>query len=163
MALYSDSVISRIIRDHDHDHQDCLRRKVKDNTLINLYLQQDPRASGLTRSHSLPILKISAKRPSIVDRLAARSVTEQSLEIRVHQHIGYRVHFVWVGGRSMERRFFTCSDAVTFCIELCKYGLEVLCSCLYGAYHSYIPGKAHYCSLGTFYPFTNIINTQSGG
>jgi hypothetical protein len=39
-----------------------------------------------------------------VDRLAARSVTGQSLDIRVHQHIGYRVHFEWDGGRAMERR-----------------------------------------------------------
>jgi hypothetical protein len=76
--------------------------------------------------HSLSILKISAQRPSIMDRLAARSVTGQSLVIRVHQHIGYRVHFEWNGGndakdkyRVMERRFFMYSEAQTFCTELC--------------------------------------------
>jgi hypothetical protein len=87
-----------------------------------------------------------------VDRLPARSVTGQSLDIRVHQHIGYRVHFEWDGNTAMERRFFSYSDAVTFCIELCKYGLEGLCSCIYGAYHSHIPGKAPYCHLGLFRP-----------
>jgi hypothetical protein len=152
MAIYSDSVISRMNRDHYLHHHDCLRRKVKDNTLINFDRQQEPQASGLGRPHSLTIRKISAKRPSIVDRLAAQSVTGQSLDIRVHKHIGYRVHFEWDGSRIMERRFFSCSDAVTFCIELCIYGLEGLCSCVYGAYHSYIPGKAHYCRLRPSYP-----------
>jgi hypothetical protein len=55
----------------------------------------------------------------------------------------------------MERRFFMYSDAQTFCIELCKFGLEGLCSCMYGAYHSYLPAKAPYCHLGPFYPNGN--------
>jgi hypothetical protein len=102
-------------RDYDRHHHDCLRRKVKDNNLVNLDRQQDPQASGLGRPHSLPIRKISTKCLSIVERLAARPVTGQSLDIRVHQHTGYRVHFEWGGGRAMEKRFFSFSDAVTFC------------------------------------------------
>jgi hypothetical protein len=107
---------------------------------------------------SLPIRINSEKRPSIVDRLAARSVTGQILDIRIYQHTGYRVHFEWNGGndnkdkyRAMERSFFMYSDAQSFCIELCKFGLEGICSCIYGAYHSYIPVKASYCRLGPFY------------
>jgi hypothetical protein len=108
---------------------------------------------------SLPIRRISAQRPFIVDRLASRSVTGQSLDIRIHQHTGYRVHFEWNGGndnkdkyRAMERRFFMYSDAQTFCIELCKLGFEGLYSCIYGDYHSYVPAKVPRCRLGPFYP-----------
>jgi hypothetical protein len=77
---------------------------------------------GLTHYPSAELL---AHRPSIVDRLAARPVTGQSLDILVHQHISYRVHFEWNSGndnkekyRAMERHFFMFSDAQTFCIEL---------------------------------------------
>jgi hypothetical protein len=93
--------------------------------------------------------KVSSHRPSIVDRLAARLVTAQSLQILVHQHYGYRLHLEWNGGNSsresyrfMERRFFMLSDAQTFCVELCMFGLEGMCSCVYGDYHSFIPEKA---------------------
>jgi hypothetical protein len=37
-------------------------------------------------------------------------------------------------------------------MELCKFGLEGLCSCIYGDYHSYIPAKAPRCRRGPFYP-----------
>jgi hypothetical protein len=123
MATYNYSILSSFIEYHLH-HPECLRRKVRDNTLINIWRRADPQASGVGRPHSSPIRRISAQRPSIVDRLAARSVTGQSLDIRVHQHIGYRVHFEWNGGndvkdkyRVMERLFFIYSDAQTFCIE----------------------------------------------
>jgi hypothetical protein len=91
-------------------------------------------------------------RTSIVDRLAARSATGQSLDIRVHQHIGYRVHFEWDGGRATERRSFMYSDAQTFCIEHCKCGLEGVWSCNYRDCHSFIPAKNHSLSTGTFLP-----------
>jgi hypothetical protein len=77
----------------ERPHPKCLRRIVKDNRFINTFLQQDNRASGIGRPHSLPVRRISAHRPSIVDRLAARSVTGQSLDILIHQHIGYLVLF----------------------------------------------------------------------
>jgi hypothetical protein len=44
------------------------------------------------------------------------------------------------------------SDAQTFCIELCNFGLEGVCSCVYGDYHSHIPEKASHCNRGPFYP-----------
>jgi hypothetical protein len=170
MATYYNSILSSIIGNHHHHHAECLRRKVTDNTLINIWRKADPQARGVGRPHSLTIRRILTQRPSIVDRLAARSVTGQSLDIRVHQHIGYRVHFEWKSGngnkdnfRAMERRFFMYSDAKTFCIELYKFELEGLCSCMYDAYHSYIPVKAPYCRLGPFYPIKNIVNSPNGG
>jgi hypothetical protein len=65
-------------------HPECLLRRAKDNRIINKFGQADPLASGVGRPHSLPIRKISTNRSSIVDRLAARSVTGQSLDIHIH-------------------------------------------------------------------------------
>jgi hypothetical protein len=50
------------------------------------------------------------------------------------------------------RAFFMNCDAQTFCLELCKFGLEGLCACVYGNYHSFIPAKAPPCHRGPFYP-----------
>jgi hypothetical protein len=36
----------------------------------------------------------------------------------------------------MERRFLTACDAKTFCRELCSYGLEGLCTCVYKEYYT---------------------------
>jgi hypothetical protein len=87
-------------------HPEWLRHRVKDKRRLNTLSQTEPRAGGVGRPHSLRARKISAHRPSIVDCLAARSVTGQSLDIRVHQHVGYRVHIDWDNGsKAMERRF----------------------------------------------------------
>jgi hypothetical protein len=87
-------------------HPELLRRRVKGKRRRNTLHQTEPRAGGVGRHHSLLARKISAHRPSIVDRLAARSVTGQSLDIHVHQHVGYRVHFEWdKGSKAMERHF----------------------------------------------------------
>ena len=83
----------------------------------------------------------------------ARSVTGQGLQILVHQHYGYRVHLEWRGSssrvslRCMERRFLMACEAETFCTELCSYGLEGLCTCVYDGYvhackRSSMPSKA---------------------
>ena len=124
-----------------------LRRRVSANRLINTYHRDASQSNGMGNPHSQLIQRVSSQRPSIVDRLAARSITAQSLQIRVHQHFGYRIHFEWNGGSSgnvssrfMERRFMMHSDTQTFCIELCKKGLG-LCSCVYGNYHMGIPEK----------------------
>jgi len=45
--------------------------------------------------------------------------------------------FVTVYGET----FFMLYDAQTFCIELCRKGLEGLCACMYGNYHTFIPKK----------------------
>ena len=135
-----------------------LRRRVSANRLINAYHREASQSNGMGNPHSQRIQRISSQRPSIVDRLAASSITAQSLQIRVHQHFGYRIHFEWngsngnVSSRLMERRFLMDSDTQTFCIELCKKGLEGLCSCVYGNYHTGIPGKAPRCLQKPYYP-----------
>jgi len=136
-----------------------LRRRVAANRLINTYRHGDSQSNGMGNLHSNLIQRVSSHRPSIVDRLAARSVTSQSLQILVHQHFGYRIHLEWNGGSSskvssrfMERRSLMHSDAQTFCIELCKKGLEGLSSCVYGHYHTFIPKTAPRCLREPFYP-----------
>jgi len=100
-------------------------------------------STGRGNPHSLPCRRISANRLFIVDRLAARSVTGQGLQILVHQHYGYRLHLEWggsssgsmVSSRFMESRFLMSGEAETFCTELCSYGLEGLCTCVYEEYY----------------------------
>jgi len=48
------------------------------------------------------------------------------------------------------------SDAQTFCIELCKKGLEGLCTCVYGTYHTVIPETAPCCLRSPYYPSQNF-------
>jgi len=147
-----------------------LRRRVSANRLINPYRQGDSQANGMGNPHSKLIQRVSAQHSSIVDRLAAHSITSQSLQILVHQHFGYRKHFEWNGGSSgnvssrfMERRFLMYSDAQTFCIELCKKGLEGLSSCVYGHYHTFIPARAPRCLREPFYPSQKYLKKLSGG
>jgi len=54
--------------------------------------------------------------------------------------------------RGLWRGVFLYSDAQTFCIELCKEGLEGLCTCVYGTYHTVIPERAHCCLGAPYYP-----------
>jgi len=44
------------------------------------------------------------------------------------------------------------SDVQTFCIELCKKGLEGLCTCVYGNCHTVIPERAPRCLREPYYP-----------
>jgi len=137
-----------------------LRRRVSANGLINTYRQGDSQSNGMGNPHSKLIQRVSSQRPSIVDPLAARLVTAQRLQILVHQHYDYRINFEWNGGNSgsvssrfMERRFFMYSDTQTFCIELCRKGLEGLCTCVYGDNHTFIPDKTPRCLREPFYPW----------
>jgi len=136
-----------------------LRRRVSANRLINTQRQGDSQSNGIGNPHSKLIQRVSSQRPSIVDRLAARSVTALSLQLLAHQHFGYRIHLEWngcsssrVSSRFVERRFFMHFDAQTFCIELCSKGLEGLCACMYGDYNTFIPQKAPRCLREPFRP-----------
>ena len=44
------------------------------------------------------------------------------------------------------------SDTQTFCIELCKKGLEGLCTCVYENYHTVIPARSPRCLREPYYP-----------
>jgi len=97
--------------------------------------------TGRGNPHSLLCRRVSANRLSIGDRLTARSVAGQGLQILVHQHYGYRLHLEWRGNdsrissRFMERRFLMSGEAKTFCTKLCSYGLEGLCTFVYEGYY----------------------------
>jgi hypothetical protein len=77
---------------------------------------------------------------SIVKRLASRSLTGRGLDIKVHQHYGFRLHLVWEWKRDAQnckpsescfvRNFFDYKDLEKFCNELVNGGLEGLCDCV---------------------------------
>jgi len=110
--------------------------------------------SSIGQGHptSLAARKLSANRLSIVDRLAARSVTGRSLHILVHQHYGYRLHLEWSGGgdcqnasRFMERQFDMSCQSQSFCTQLCHRGLDGLCTCIYESHNFHPHQRAPRC------------------
>ena len=101
---------------------------------------------------SLAARAISDNRLSIVDRLAARSLTGQGLRVRVHQHYGYRLHLQWKGNRNregssrfMERHFRGFPDVLSFCEQLCDGRLEGLTTCVYDMCYKALFHKASTC------------------
>jgi hypothetical protein len=70
---------------------------------------------------------------SVVQRLALREVSGQSLNLSVHQHFGFRLHCEWTGAfgnRSFERRFRTYEAVLEFCTRINTRTLEVVCTCI---------------------------------
>jgi len=106
----------------------------------------------------------SARRLSIADRLAARSLTGRGLNIHVHQHFGYRLHLEWSGdpnnhrsARFMERRFHRWDQTKSFASQLCSLGIEGLCTCVYEASYQPPHDKAPRCLRGPFYASQKLI------
>jgi len=106
----------------------------------------------------------SARRLSIVDRLAARSLTGRGLDIHVHQHFGYRLHLEWSGDpnnhrshRFMERRFHRWDQTKSFASQLCSRGIEGLCTCVYDASYQPPRDKAPRCLRGPFYASQELV------
>ena len=88
---------------------------------------------GQGNPSSLLCSTLSARRLSIVDRLAARSLTGRGLNIHVQQHFGYRLHLEWSGdpnnhrlARFMERRVHRWDRTKSFASQLCTLGIEGL-------------------------------------
>ena len=113
---------------------------------------------GQGNPSSLQSRTLSARRLSIVDRLAARSLTGRSLDIHVHQHFGYRLHLEWSGDpnnhrseRFMERRFHRWDQTKSFASQLCSRGIQGLCTCVYDAAYQPPHDKAPRCRRGPFY------------
>jgi len=87
---------------------------------------------------------------SIVQRLAKRSISGRGLNVRVHQHHGWRLHLEWTDGHESRRcfqRYFTSLEAVdTFCAELMRGGAEGVCECI-GDCPDLFQGKVNVCWL----------------
>jgi hypothetical protein len=109
---------------------------------------------GILHSHSQHAF---SNLPSIVERLASRSVTGRGLGIEVHQHCGFRLHILWVYRRDVthykpiescfERNFFTYAELQTFCSELASGRFEGLCDCVSeDVYKFYDEWKVGYCA-----------------
>jgi len=74
---------------------------------------------------------------SVVIGLHFRVLTGRSLNINVHQHLGYRLHLVWnsnkncvTSERGLERRFLMYEDVESFFTEHVNGGAEGLCDCV---------------------------------
>ena len=107
---------------------------------------------GQGNPSSLQSRTLSARRLSIVDRLAARSLTGRGLDIHVHQHFGLRLHLQWSGDpnnhrseRFMERRFHRWDQTTSFASQLCSRGIQGLCTCVYEAAYQPPHDKAPRC------------------
>jgi len=81
--------------------------------------------------------KITSDRTSVIKRLASRSLTGQGLQMRIHQHIWFKLHVVWHASskgkeslRCIERVFSMYSDVKDFCDELMGRAFEGLCDCV---------------------------------
>jgi len=87
---------------------------------------------------------------SVVQRLVDRSVSGRGLDVRVHQHFGWRLHLEWQtedGRRHCCERFFTSFRAVDkFCAELTRAGAEGVCACV-GDWPDLFEGKVRECRL----------------
>ena len=111
---------------------------------------------------SLQSRTLSERRLSIVDRLAGRSLTGRGLHILVHQHFGYRLHLEWSGdhntrsARFMERRFHRWDQTKSFASQLCRLGIEGLCTCAYEASYQPPSDKAPRYLRGPFYVSQNL-------
>ena len=73
---------------------------------------------------------------SIVKRFASRSLTGRGLQIKIHQHIGYRLHLLWnptndETARSMciERVFLMYHEVSDFLEKLTSKAFEGMCDC----------------------------------
>jgi len=75
---------------------------------------------------------------SIIKKLASRSITGRGLQIKIHQHIGYRVHLLWDPTPNDERSRCMCIERVfsmynefsDFCKTLTsKAVFEGTCTC----------------------------------
>jgi hypothetical protein len=60
-------------------------------TTMSQFSESDAQAHSASRL----LRTLSLASPSIIHRLRARSLAGQSLNIRVHQHYGYRLHATW--------------------------------------------------------------------
>jgi len=93
--------------------------------------------------------RVQSYSPSIVIGLHSRALTERSLNINVHQHLGYSLHLVWnttktcvTSERGVERRFLMYEDVESFCTELVNGGAQGLCDCVG---EGVLPDKADIC------------------
>jgi hypothetical protein len=118
-------------------------------------------SDGQAQSTSGLVRTLSLGSPFIIQRLRARSLTGQILNIRVHQHYGYTVHATSYKLPTkkqpqndlcaIKRRFPTYASMDHFCTRL--QTLEDLCTCIADRwYDNSLLDKSQYCCLKTCFP-----------
>ena len=112
------------------------------------------RSVGESNLFSKIFHKVSSNGTFIIKRLVSWSLTERSLRNHVHQHLGYILHLVWKSTnkgmttvRCMERVFPRYEDIATFCMEIMKGVLEVLCDCVSVGVLQLLEDKVEQCDM----------------
>jgi hypothetical protein len=85
---------------------------------------------GTSRSRTSTMVRAA----SIVQRLDQRSISGRSLDVWVHQHFGYRMHYTWngaFGNRCFERRLKSYRSVLDFCTTAVNGTPEGLASCMF--------------------------------
>ena len=110
------------------------------------------RSNGQGNLHSKMTNRIFSNSPSIVSRLISLSIIGQSLNVKVYQHYGVRLHVVWrthkygdSSERCMERYFFLYEELETFCRGLKSGALEGLYDCVFLGIYRFREGKVDIC------------------
>jgi len=93
-------------------------------------------------------------RTSIIGSLTSRTLTGQSLNISIHQHIGYKLHLLWQNTtsphdlRCIESKFCMYDSLQDLCNELKNGALEGLCNCVSDYFLEEINDKVKRCDMG---------------
>jgi len=98
---------------------------------------------------------IASNGSSIVHKLASRSLTENGLQIHVHQHAGFKLHLVWhvfdkrnnTSVKCFERIFPDFNALYDFCKHLKNGAFEGLCDCVCSRFFEWMDDKINSCTL----------------
>jgi hypothetical protein len=113
---------------------------------------------GFKSSPSTKTLSV-ANAPSVLQRLAARSLTTSGLLVRIQQHFGHRLHLVWKSHRLHLVRKGASTHFVQDerCVEIViPMGLDRFCRGLAADWIEGLCSCAFVCMIGSLLPTSRI-------
>ena len=120
---------------------------------------------GALRSRKAEVMP-NAYSPSVVQRLEHRAFTGRALDITVHQHFGFRMHYEWngaLGNWCFKRRFRSYDSLACVCTTLVIGTPESLCCCtlvreeVHG-YHRWMFGHVFHLLYGKMVVCGRVLN-----
>jgi hypothetical protein len=103
---------------------------------------------------------------SVIQRLQQQSISGRNLDVWVHQHFGYMMHYIWkgaFGSRCFERRFGSYHVVVDFCRDIVNGTPERLADCMLlrddyqvfnGTMRDLLLTKTAFCVPPRVFPYT---------
>jgi hypothetical protein len=91
------------------------------------------RSRGQRALYSRPAARRMSSAESIVQRLTQREHSGNNLAVSVHQHFGYRTHYMWngsFGSRSFERRLCSYKTVQDLFTDIFTRTFEGTCGCI---------------------------------